>query len=79
MKDILIKGMALGNEVRFLAAYTRQTVEDARQIHNTSPVCSAALGRLLTGGALMGAMCKNDSDVLTLKVHNSYCRCFPER
>ncbi|MBO4864310.1 MAG: Hsp33 family molecular chaperone HslO [Eubacterium sp.] len=71
MKDILIKGMALGNEVRFLAAYTRQTVEDARQIHNTSPVCSAALGRLLTGGALMGAMCKNDSDVLTLKVNGS--------
>lgn len=68
MNDYVIRGMAAGNEIRFVAAYTRETVEKAREIHNTSPVCSAALGRLLTGGALMGAMCKNDSDVLTLKV-----------
>ena len=68
MNDYVIRGMAAGNEIRFVAAYTRETVEKAREIHNTSPVCSAALGRLLTGGALMGAMCKNDTDVLTLKV-----------
>lgn len=68
MKDYIIKGLAAGNEIRFLAAYTRASVEEARRIHNTSPLCSAALGRLLTGGALMGAMCKNESDVLTLKV-----------
>ncbi|SEP99972.1 molecular chaperone Hsp33 [Lachnospiraceae bacterium NE2001] len=68
MKDYVIRGMAAGNEIRFVAAYTRETVEKAREIHNTSPVCSAAMGRLLTGGALMGAMCKNETDVLTLKV-----------
>ena len=68
MKDYIIRGMAAGNEIRFVAAYTKETVETARKIHNTSPVCTAALGRLLTGGALMGAMCKNESDVLTLKV-----------
>ncbi len=68
MKDYLIKGMAAGNEMRFLAAYTRETVNKAQEIHQTSPVCSAALGRLLTGGALMGAMCKNETDVLTLKI-----------
>ncbi|MBR3041968.1 MAG: Hsp33 family molecular chaperone HslO [Eubacterium sp.] len=68
MEDYIIKGLAAGNEIRFLAAYTRASVEEARRIHNTSPLCSAALGRLLTGGALMGAMCKNESDVLTLKV-----------
>ena len=69
MKDHIIRGMAAGNEIRFLAAYTRETVETARKTHNTSPVCSAALGRLLTGGALMGAMCKNEDDVLTIKVN----------
>ena len=68
MKDYIIKGLAAGNEIRFIAGYTRATVEEARRIHNTSPLTSAALGRLLTGGALMGAMCKNDTDVLTLKV-----------
>lgn len=68
MNDYLIKGMAANNEMRFMAAYTRATVEEARTIHNTSPVCTAALGRLLTGGALMGSMCKNDTDVLTLKI-----------
>lgn len=68
MNDYIIRGMAAGNEIRFVAAYSRETVEKAREIHNTSPVCSAALGRLLTGGALMGAMCKNETDVLTLKV-----------
>ena len=69
MKDHIIRGMAAGNEIRFIAAYTKETVETARKTHNTSPVCSAALGRLLTGGALMGAMCKNDDDVLTLKIN----------
>ena len=69
MEDYIIRGMAAGNEIRFFAAYTKATVEKARVTHNTSPVCTAALGRLLTGGALMGAMCKNDTDVLTLKVN----------
>ncbi len=69
MKDYIVRGMAAGNEIRFLAAYTRETVETARKTHNTSPVCSAALGRLLTGGALMSAMCKNEDDVLTIKVN----------
>lgn len=71
MEDYLIKGMAAGNEIRYFAAYTKDSVEKAREIHNTSPVCSAAMGRLLTGGALMGAMCKNDTDVLTLKVEGN--------
>ncbi len=68
MNDYLISGMAAGNEMRFFAAYTRETVNKAHEIHDTSPVASAALGRLLTGGALMGAMCKNEGDVLTLKI-----------
>lgn len=71
MNDHIIRGMAADNQVRFFAASTKNIVETARSIHNTSPVATAALGRLLTAGALMGAACKNDSDLLTLQIQCS--------
>ncbi len=71
MKDIIIRGMAANNQVRFFAAYSKDLVETARATHNTSPVATAALGRLLTAGTMMGSMCKNDSDVLTLQIQCS--------
>jgi molecular chaperone Hsp33 len=63
--------MAADNQVRFYCAYTKEVVETAREIHNTSPVATAALGRLLTAGCIMGSMCKNESDVLTLQIQCS--------
>lgn len=71
MNDIIIRGMAANNQVRFFAAYSKELVETARATHDTSPVATAALGRLLTAGAMMGSMCKNDSDVLTLQIQCS--------
>ena len=71
MNDTIIRGMASNNQVRFFCGYTKELVETARSIHNTSPVATAALGRLLTAGALMGNMCKNESDVLTLQIQCS--------
>lgn len=71
MSDYIIRGMAAANQVRFFAGTTKEMVETARSIHNTSPVATAALGRLLTAGALMGATCKNDSDLLTLQIQCS--------
>lgn len=71
MKDYVIRGMAADNQVRFFAASTRDLVETARQKHNTSPVVTAALGRLLTAGAMMGAMCKNESDLITIQIQCS--------
>lgn len=68
MSDYIIRGTAADNQIRFFAATTRDLVEKARQIHQTSPVVTAALGRLLTAGAMMGSMCKNDTDVLTLQI-----------
>ena len=68
MEDYIIRGMAAGSQVRFFAATTRNLVEKARQLHGTSPVMTAALGRLLTGGAMMGSMCKNDSDLVTIQI-----------
>lgn len=68
MSDYIIRGMACHNQVRFFAATTTELVEEARSRHNTSPVATAALGRLLTGGAMMGTMCKNDTDVITVQI-----------
>ncbi len=71
MKDTIIRGMAANNQVRFFCAYTKEVVETARLLHNTSPVATAALGRLLTAGSIMGSMCKNDTDILTLQIQCS--------
>ena len=71
MSDHIIKGRTENNEVRFFAATTRELVEKARTIHNTSPICTAALGRLLTAGAMMGTMAKNESDILTLRIEGT--------
>ena len=68
MNDYIITGMAANNQVRFFAATTKDMVEEARSRHNLSPIASAALGRLMTAGAMMGAMCKNDDDVITLQL-----------
>lgn len=68
MSDYIIRGMAANNQVRFFACNATDTVEKARITHNTSPVVTNALGRLLMGGALMGAMCKNDTDTLTIRI-----------
>lgn len=68
MSDYMIRGMAANNQVRFFACDSTDTVEKARITHGTYPVVTNALGRLLTGAALMGAMCKNDTDVLTIRI-----------
>lgn len=71
MEDYMIRGTAADGYVRVFAAATRNTVEAARAAHNTSPVATAALGRLLTGAAMMGAMMKGDDDILTLKIEGN--------
>ncbi|MCI9635065.1 MAG: Hsp33 family molecular chaperone HslO [Hungatella sp.] len=68
MADYLIRGTAAGGQVRVFGATTKDLVEKARESHNTSPVATAALGRLLTAGAMMGTMMKNQDDLLTLKI-----------
>lgn len=68
MSDYIIRATAAGGQVRAFAATTRDTVEAARAAHNLSPVAAAALGRLLTGGAMMGVMMKEEEDLLTIKI-----------
>lgn len=71
MKDYIIRATAANGEIRAFAATTRNLVEEARIAHNTSPVATAALGRLLTAGAMMGSMMKGENDLLTLKINCS--------
>lgn len=68
MTDYIVRATAAGGQIRAFAAVTKDVVEEARQRHGTSPVATAALGRLLTAGAIMGSMMKNDTDMLTLQV-----------
>lgn len=64
----MVRATAADAQIRAFAATTKNLVEEMRSLHNTSPVVSAALGRLLTGGAMMGAMMKGENDLLTLQV-----------
>ena len=66
--DYMVRATAAEGQVRAFAATTRELVETARKAHDTSPVVTAALGRLLTGGAMMGIMMKGDKDILTVQV-----------
>lgn len=71
MKDYIVRATAANHQVRAFAATTKELVECAREHHNTSPVATAALGRLLTGGVMMGSMMKNEKDVLTINVRGN--------
>ena len=68
MKDSILRATAADGFLRVFVANTKQTVQEAFDRHKTSPVMSAALGRLLTGGAMMGYMLKNDTDMLTVTI-----------
>lgn len=67
--DYLVRATAAGGMIRAFAAITTDTAETARKAHNTSPVATAALGRLMTGALMMGADMKNDRDLVTIKIN----------
>ena len=64
--DYIVRATASNKQIRAFAITSREMVETARKHHNTSPVATAALGRLLTGGAMMGVMMKGEKDMLTI-------------
>lgn len=68
MNDYIVRATAGDGSIRAFAATTRGLVQKAREIHHTSPVASAALGRLLTAAAMMGSMLKGDKDLVTLQI-----------
>ncbi len=68
MGDYIIRATAADSQIRAFAATTGNLVEKARVAHETSPVVTAALGRLLTAGAMMGSTLKGEDDLLTLRI-----------
>lgn len=68
MSDYIVRATAANNQIRAFAITSKDLVEEARKRHNTSPVITAGLGRLLSGAAMMGAMMKGDDDFLTLQI-----------
>lgn len=68
MKDYMVRATAAEGQIRAFAIQGREMVEEARRRHDTSPVVTAALGRLLEAGAMMGMMMKGEKDLLTLQI-----------
>lgn len=71
MSDYIVRATAADSSIRAFAITAKDTVEAARVHHNTSPTMTAALGRLLAGGAMMGSMMKGEKDLLTLQIQCS--------
>ncbi len=65
----ILRGTSKNFGIRIFAADTTSMVEEARRLHNTSAVASAALGRTLTAASIMGIMMKGDNDKLTLSIN----------
>lgn len=71
MADYLVRATAANAQIRAFAVTSRDLVEYARSAHNTSPVVTAALGRLMTGAVMMGSMLKGEQDMLTLQIRGA--------
>lgn len=69
MKDYIVRATAANAQIRAFAITSRELVEKARSIHDTSPVITAGLGRFLTAAAMMGSMLKGEKDMLTMQIH----------
>ena len=69
MKDYMVRATAANETVRAFAVRSTELTAKARELHHTYPVVTAALGRLLSAGAMMGSMMKGDNDRLTLQMN----------
>ena len=71
MADYIVRATAANAQIRAFAITSRELVEHARSAHDLSPVVTAALGRLMTGGVMMGSMLKGEKDMLTLQINGA--------
>lgn len=65
----MIRATAAEGQIRAFAVNSKELVEEARKRHNTSPIVTAALGRLMSGAVMMGSMMKGEKDLLTIRVN----------
>ena len=71
MKDYIVRATAANDSIRAFAITSHDMVEEGRRRHNTSPIVTAALGRMLSAGSMMGVMLKGDDDLVTLQIQGS--------
>ena len=71
MEDKIISFLAFDGKVNIKCINSTNLVEEARKIHDLSPVTTAALGRLLTMGSLMGSNLKEEKDKITLQIKSN--------
>ncbi len=67
-KDYMVRATAGNAQIRAFAATTKDLAEYGRSAHGLSPIAAAALGRLMTGCVMMGAMMDNDGDLITVRM-----------
>jgi hsp33 protein len=67
-KDYIVRASLANDSVRAFAISSTHLVAEARERHRTLPVVTAALGRLLSAGAIMGSMMKGDKDIVTISL-----------
>lgn len=68
-KDYIVRASLANDSVRAFAISSTHLVAEARERHRTLPVVTAALGRLLSAGAIMGSMMKGDQDIVTISLN----------
>ncbi|SMO80812.1 Hsp33 family molecular chaperone HslO [Melghirimyces algeriensis] len=68
MSDYVIRATAYEGNVRGFACLTTDLMNEMQKRHHTWPIASAALGRVVSTGAMMGMMLKNDQDKITIQV-----------
>ena len=71
MSDYIVRATGANDAIRAFAITSRDMVEEAKERHGTSPVVTAALGRMLTAGSMMGVMLKGEKDLVTLQIQGS--------
>ncbi|MDS0527511.1 Hsp33 family molecular chaperone HslO [Clostridium sp. SHJSY1] len=71
MKDKIVRGTAKDGMIRVIGGITTELVNDGTSVHDCTPVAAAALGRMLTAGALMGTTLKSEKEVITLKINGN--------
>jgi len=71
MSDYIVRATAANDAIRAFAITSKDMVEEARSRHNTSPIVTAALGRMLSAGSMMGVMLKGEDDLVTLQIQGS--------
>lgn len=67
-KDYIVRASLANDSVRAFAISSTHLVAEARERHRTLPVVTAALGRLLSAGAIMSSMMKGDKDIVTISL-----------